>query len=139
MARAGRLGDGWMPYLYTPPRFRLGLARVRAHAEAAGRDPERIVGALYQFIAMEPTYERAREVAVEELSRQYNQPFEGLAEKYGVLGTPDDCAARLAEFVEAGAQHVILVPVGPGDELEKLQAYAEELIPRIVGRRGREG
>ena len=38
--RAGRLGDGYLPYLFSPDRFRTSLAQVREEAEKAGRDPE---------------------------------------------------------------------------------------------------
>ena len=36
MRRAARLGDGWMPYLYSARRYRESVARIREHAEAAG-------------------------------------------------------------------------------------------------------
>jgi probable F420-dependent oxidoreductase len=37
--RAGRHGDGYLPYLFSPERFRDSLAQVRQVAEEAGRDP----------------------------------------------------------------------------------------------------
>ncbi len=135
MVRAGRLGDGWMPYLYTPQRYREGLARVRAEAEAAGRDPAAITPVLYQFIAMDDNREAALRAAIDGLSEQYNQPFDALAEKYCAVGTPADCAARLAEFIDAGARHVILVPVRPRDPVEAFADYARDLFPRLPGSR----
>src|SRR3990170_4866824 len=38
--RAGRFGDGYLPYLFSPERYRDSLAAVRQAAEAAGRDPD---------------------------------------------------------------------------------------------------
>lgn len=40
--RAGRLGDGWYPYVISPEDFGKGVETVRATAKAAGRDPGRI-------------------------------------------------------------------------------------------------
>src|SRR3990170_372912 len=37
--RAGRLGDGYLPYLFSPDRYRDSLVQVRQVAEEAGRDP----------------------------------------------------------------------------------------------------
>jgi probable F420-dependent oxidoreductase len=38
--RTGRLADGWFPQYRDPAQLREGVARVKAAAEAAGRDPE---------------------------------------------------------------------------------------------------
>ncbi|MFO0688484.1 MAG: LLM class F420-dependent oxidoreductase [Myxococcota bacterium] len=40
--RAGRLGDGWYPYVISPEDFGRGVETVRATAKAAGRDPGKI-------------------------------------------------------------------------------------------------
>ena len=38
MRRAARLGDGWMPYLYSPRRYAESVAIIRDTAAAEGRD-----------------------------------------------------------------------------------------------------
>ena len=40
--RAGRLGDGWYPYVISPEEFGKGVETIRTTARAAGRDPGRI-------------------------------------------------------------------------------------------------
>ena len=40
--RAGRLGDGWFPYVVSPDDVAAGIDTIRASAEAAGRDPASI-------------------------------------------------------------------------------------------------
>lgn len=40
--RAGRLGDGWYPYVISPEDFGTGVETIRTAATAAGRDPDRI-------------------------------------------------------------------------------------------------
>ena len=40
--RAGRLGDGWYPYVISPEDFGTGVETIRTAAKAAGRDPNRI-------------------------------------------------------------------------------------------------
>jgi alkanesulfonate monooxygenase SsuD/methylene tetrahydromethanopterin reductase-like flavin-dependent oxidoreductase (luciferase family) len=131
--RAGRLGDGYLPYLFAPERYRESLGEVRQVAEAAGRDPEAITPALYQFICLADSYDEAKRQAAAHLSQIYNQPFEGIVERYVVLGNPDDCARRLSDYAEAGVRHFILVSIGPsaGDRLLHLESYARDVIPSL--------
>jgi len=131
--RAGRLGDGYLPYLFSPERYRDSLAQVRETAEQAGRDPDAITPALYQFICLAETYDEAKRLAAADLSRRYNQPFEQIVERYVVMGTPDDCARRLADFAGAGARHFVLVPVGGSvrDFLPHVEAYARDILPKL--------
>ncbi len=131
--RAGRLGDGYLPYLFTPDRYRDGLAQVRQYAEAAGRDPDAITPGLYQFICLADTYDEAKREATAHLSRTYNQPFDKIVDRYVVMGNPDDCARRLSDYAEAGVRHFILVSIGAsaGDRLLHLETYARDVIPRV--------
>ena len=133
MRRAGRLADGYLPYLFSPERFRDGLAQVRRHAEEAGRDPDAITPGIYQFICLADTYEEASRIAAADLARRYNQPFEKIVGRYVVMGNPDDCARRLADFAEAGVEHFILVPIPPtfGDFMAHVDAYARDVLPRL--------
>lgn len=133
MRRAGRLGDGYLPYLFSPERYRDSMAEVRQVAEEAGRDPNSVEGGLYQFICLADSYEEAKHIAGADLSRRYNQPFESIVDRYVVMGTAEDCARRLADFAEAGARHFLLVPITPGfaDFMPHVQRYAAEIIPRL--------
>lgn len=130
--RAALLGDGYLPYLFTPERFRQAYAHVQEIARDSGRDPSAIEPALYLFTALRPTREEARRFAVSELGRRYNQSFETLVDKYCAAGTPADCAAFVSRFVEAGVRHVVLVPLSSEDRLARdIEALAAEVVPAV--------
>jgi probable F420-dependent oxidoreductase len=133
MRRAGKLGDGYVPYLFSPERFGHGWAKVRDYAEKAGRDPGAITPAIYQFIAVADSYDEGRKMALADLQLRYNQPFEKVVDRYVVMGTPDDCARRLADFAGAGAEHFILVPIGfsPADYKPQIEAIARDVLPLV--------
>jgi probable F420-dependent oxidoreductase len=132
MRRAARLGDGYMPYLFSPERYRDSLAKVSAFAQQRGRDPATIEAALYQFICLADTYEEARQRANRDLSVRYNQPFDRIVDRYCVLGPPDQCAERLGQYVEAGVRHFILVLIAAPAELPThLEVCAREVVPRV--------
>ena len=134
MRRAGRFGDGYFPYLFSPDRFRDGLARAREYAKKAGRDPNAITGAIYQFVALADTYDEGKKAAIEDLSRRYNQPFDKIVDRYVVMGNADDCARRLADFAEAGVEHFVLVPIIStfADFMPAVEAYASDIVPKLT-------
>lgn len=122
--RAARFGDGWLPYMYTPEKLAKSVATIREHTERAVRP------GLFIFFAVHEDGDKAREMATERLSKQYNQDFSKLVPKYALAGSADDCAARLREYVEAGAETVILNSACPADYVEENQRLmAEAVLP----------
>ena len=56
------------------------------------------------------------------LTQRYAQDFEPLARKYGIIGTPEQCAEQLARFEAAGCNYIIANPIGdPEDERDQLE------------------
>ena len=116
--RAGRLGDGWMPIWVSPERFELGLEQVRAYAEGREIAPAVVLPAL-----VGGSTEEARRY----LSRRYGTEFSTHAvERYCLAGSRSQCTERVAEYVEAGAEHVVFHPaVEPARLLEQVELLAE--------------
>jgi alkanesulfonate monooxygenase SsuD/methylene tetrahydromethanopterin reductase-like flavin-dependent oxidoreductase (luciferase family) len=86
----------------------------------------------FLFTSVADTHEEAHRVAVEKLSRRYNQPFENLAERYCALGTPKECTERIQRFVDAGTRHFILSPLCDHEALPThLEVYAREIVAQF--------
>ncbi|OLC12502.1 MAG: hypothetical protein AUH29_16055 [Candidatus Rokubacteria bacterium 13_1_40CM_69_27] len=135
LVRAGRQGDGWVSYVVTPERYAQSLAKIRAAAAAHGRSLDGFVTAHLTFITVGRDYERARTAWVTRLSRRYAQDFAPLADKYGVIGTPEQCAAQIERFRAAGCTYFLLNPIGePPEEREQLEMIAAEIVPRFRSR-----
>lgn len=113
--RAGGLGDGWMPIWVSAERFADGLAEVRQHAEEAGRDPSATVAA-----AMCPALvgDGSRERLAAHLADRYAMKVEPhLVDRYCIAGSPDECAARLRAYADAGCEHLVFnIGCAAGDE-----------------------
>ncbi len=132
LKRAGRLGDGWVSYVVTPDRFRQSLEKIRAAAQAVGRDLSGFETAHLVFITAGRDYEKARQTWVRRLSTRYNQDFGPLADKYGVIGAPSRCIEQLERFVEAGCRYFLLNPTCDlADEQEQLEIMAADVLPRF--------
>ncbi len=127
MKRTARFGTGWLPYMYTPEQLASSLKTIE------GYDFERVAPVqpgLFIFFAVHEDRERAVKMAIDRLSVQYNQDFSKLVGKYALAGSPEDCIARLREYVDAGAQTVITASVCPADYMQENQRLlAQEVVP----------
>ena len=133
MRRAARLGDGYMPYLFTPKQYAEALHKIQAYASVAGRPLSNFQATLYQFVYVADSYEAAFQQANTRLSTNYNQPFDKLVDRYCAVGTPEACVARLQEYIAAGARDIILVPTTTGvtDFLQQAQRLARDVLPYL--------
>jgi len=135
LARAGRQGDGWMSYVVQADRYAQSLDKIRAAAAKAGRSMERFTAAHLVFITVGRDYEAAKRAWVSVLSKRYAQDFEPLAKRYGVIGTPEQCAEQLERFRAAGCCYFVMGAIGdPRDEATQLETIAAEIIPRFRSR-----
>lgn len=130
MRRAARLGDGWLPYMYTPEQLAESVAKIRAFGEEAGRDLADFRFGVYIFTTVHEDGDLARKMANEQLSRQYAQDFTSLIGKYALAGTPEEVQPRLREYIDAGAGLVMLSSACPQDYIdENVRLIAKEVIP----------
>jgi probable F420-dependent oxidoreductase len=135
LARAGRQGDGWVSYVVQPERYKASLEKIRAAAAAAGRPLDGFVAAHLAFITVGRDYETAERKWVEKLSHRYAQDFGPLARKYGIIGTPAQCAETMERFIQGGCGYFLMNPICDlEDEQAQLEAIAADIMPRFRGR-----
>jgi probable F420-dependent oxidoreductase len=115
MRRAGRFGDVWLPYMFTPEQLSASMDAVRRHAEDAGRPPDAVQGAVFLWAAVDDDHDTARRTVIENVGRVYAQDFSTM-ERYLLFGTPESSAARIREYVDAGARSVVISPATPLDD-----------------------
>ena len=132
MRRAARFGEGWVPYFFDPPRYRDSVEKIRGFAEAEGRSLGDFQWGFFPYISIYPTEQQAAEVAASQLGSQYlyGGEFMNIVRRYCLLGTPEQCAERLNEYVEAGARHIVFSITCPPEDRERhLSEISEKLIP----------
>lgn len=133
MERCARYGTGWLPYMYTPEKLAESLQTISGHAAHAERS-EPVEPGLFIFFAVHEDREQAIKMATDRLSVQYNQDFSQLVGRYALAGNPDDCIARLREYVDAGARTVILNSACPGHYVEDNERLlAQAVLPALRG------
>jgi probable F420-dependent oxidoreductase len=146
MERAARLGDGFMPYMYTAERCRLSFDGLRSKAASLGIEfRPNFTWAAHVYVSMHDTTEKARELAMRDLRWRYGETFAPFVDKYCVYGTRDECVAKLHEFVDAGVEHLSIAmiheessstetaPTAKASSLimRNLERYAIEILPAV--------
>ncbi len=131
LRRVARLGDGWLASAYhvTPASFVDALARLQRHLRQAGREPERFphaLGSLFYYLTEDQ--QQAEELLVKVVSPTLGHPVELLRERL-LIGTPAECAEKLARLQAAGVQKVFLWPVE--DETRQLARFHEQVLPQL--------
>ena len=135
MRRAARYGDGWLPYFYSPERYRDSARKIVRFAEESERRLSGFQWAFFPYIAIYPTVEEAASVAAEELGGQYlyGGDFIDIVRRYCILGPVEQCVKRLMEYVDAGARHIVFSPVcRREDRARHAEAIMGEIAPGLL-------
>ncbi len=127
--RAARYAEGWMPYMYTPEMMAESMDKVATFTEEAGRPEGSVEGGIYIFTCVHEDRDTALDLANQQLSKQYNQDFSNLVQKYTIAGSPEDCVARVQEYIDAGATTITFSQGCPPDYVdENTTAIAEGIV-----------
>jgi alkanesulfonate monooxygenase SsuD/methylene tetrahydromethanopterin reductase-like flavin-dependent oxidoreductase (luciferase family) len=131
LARTGQLYDGWLPYPPDAADYAAGLTAVRAAASTAGRTPDAVTPALMATVLVDPDPERARKRLADYSQGFYNAPLSYLETIQLVVGGDEDViAARLAPYIAAGTQHVVLrlAALDADEQFNQLEHIARSLL-----------
>jgi F420-dependent oxidoreductase-like protein len=125
---AARYADGWNAPYVTPDEFRRLCGVLDQWCEVAGRNPAEIERTVNLMFHLSTDAARADQVAAE-LTAQWGDMAERVMGG-ALLRTPDDAAARVLEYIDAGAQGVNVALRAPIDD-EALTAYLEAVVPAV--------
>lgn len=130
--RTARYASGWLGYLVSSRRLREVMQTMQDMAPTYGRDPATLQGGMLLFTAVANDYETAKRMAIANLSRRYNQPFDHLVERYCLLGTPAQCLEQLQPFIEAGMSNLVFSFTCPAEHItEQIAWCAADILPHL--------
>ena len=88
--------------------------------------------AILQYIAVYDDRDEARRIAASRLSAAYGGDFTQSADRFLVFGPPQDCAARLAEYVRAGLSTIVFNWACERDDItNNIERIGAEVIPAV--------
>jgi alkanesulfonate monooxygenase SsuD/methylene tetrahydromethanopterin reductase-like flavin-dependent oxidoreductase (luciferase family) len=133
MNRAVRHGDVWMPYLYTPQQLAASIETLHRLSQELRARPWEGITAAYLHTTVYGDGDKAVRVARENVGGTYNQDFSRLT-RLLLAGDPEQCVARLGEFIAAGATRFIFRLACPdSDTDDMLQLLVDKVIEPVRG------
>lgn len=126
--RTARYGDGWQGMWVSPGRFAHAVTQIDARATELGRESVEWSHGMTFWCGFDhdglPGAERVADV----MEAFYGMPFDKFA-KYTPVGTPDDIAARIAPYLEAGCTSATIVAGGlPADVAVELTGQVRDRL-----------
>jgi alkanesulfonate monooxygenase SsuD/methylene tetrahydromethanopterin reductase-like flavin-dependent oxidoreductase (luciferase family) len=132
LARAVRLGDSFLGAGSSTTEAFAGAVKV-VHSELAEqhKEPTHFTIGKRVYLMVDDDAARARERVLAGLRRIYGK-MPGI-DAVPVSGTPHDVARGLREVIDAGAEMLLLNPVGPDvpENREQMERLAAEVIPQL--------
>ncbi|MCA2266779.1 LLM class flavin-dependent oxidoreductase [Mycobacterium marseillense] len=132
LARAVRHGDSFLGAgSSTTEAFAGAVDVVRRELDVQGKDPAGFTIAKRVYLTVDDDAATATERVLAGLDRIYGR-MPGVQD-VPVSGTPDDVARGLREVIDAGAQMLLLNPVGTDadENREQMERLAAEVIPQL--------
>ena len=124
--RLAGIADGWVgPGGAPADNFVAGVRRVREFAQEQGRDPNSLGFGKLINVSIDPSRERAFELARAHWNTYYGPNFN--VERSAICGEPDEVGAALREFGEAETPEVTLIIEQSNLDLEQLHLLAETM------------
>ena len=128
MVRAVRFGVAYVPYLVSPEQLQRRGQRLAELALAADRSLDRFTLACLVTLIPGPSIEEAVELGLRSLKLSGLTP-QSVRSQY-LLGDDEAVLARLQDYVDAGADHVILGCLPGGEQLvEDFFRACQRILP----------
>ncbi len=123
LRRTARLADGWIGAGSSPSSaFAPMVARLREYLEAEGRDPSTFPIGKRVYVAIDRPADE-----ISDWFRAVYGPV--IPPEVAVSGSPKQVVAELLELQEAGAELLLVSPVG--DDRAQLELVIEQLLPAL--------
>jgi alkanesulfonate monooxygenase SsuD/methylene tetrahydromethanopterin reductase-like flavin-dependent oxidoreductase (luciferase family) len=134
LARGVRLGDAFMGAgSSTTANFIDAVKVVRRELDEQGKDVSQFRIAKRVYLTVDDDAARARERVLAGLHRIYGDALASRLGDVPVSGTVDDVVRGLREVIDAGAEMILLNPVGADvdDDREQMERLAADVIPQL--------
>jgi probable F420-dependent oxidoreductase len=142
--RAAQYGQGWLPAAIGPAAIRAGRDRLLAYAAEAGRADTAFTIAPQLIVCLADTQEEAEVtftksqlyhhlVTLQQSTLKNVDPSTYVANN--LVGTPDLVATKVAEFRDAGAEHLCGIYFAANDVpqlQDQMRRFATQVMPRFL-------
>ncbi|HEY7166638.1 MAG TPA: LLM class flavin-dependent oxidoreductase [Candidatus Binatia bacterium] len=131
LRRIARYADGWMTNQIELSRFAEYRSRLRDLLVEEGRDANQFKTVLYYGISVNRDRDQAFRQAKAFLDAYYQKDFtrEGV-EIWTACGPVEHCVESVRRFIDAGADHITIRPIG-ADMKSQFRIFLNEILPAL--------
>lgn len=130
-----KYGDGWINATNARPEdVKVQLTRLAELLEAEGRRSDQVdvaVPFLTIISTKEDAAKRRAELYMDRGKFDRTLRFFADTEKYGLVGTPQQCISRIKKYLPLGVGHIIFDVRPPSNTLPTLELLCQEVIPHF--------
>ena len=127
--RAARWGDGVISISDTPEEYRQVVEQVNSQAAEFGRSGADLEKTFYLTVNMDGDVSAATAEAEDFLTRYYGAEIWG--DRWGPFGDPERVVQRMAEYVEAGAE-TLVVRFASFEPEKQLDIFLDQVAPNFL-------
>lgn len=132
LARAARLGDGWLSGAQPVDRYAASVLDWHAALAEADRDPDTAIAAYEAFACIKETYHDAVRSAEASLIHMYGSVADGL--RRAIVGGPEAAIERIQELIDLGVRsfELRLISSTTSEMAEMVDLIAEAVVPAFA-------
>jgi alkanesulfonate monooxygenase SsuD/methylene tetrahydromethanopterin reductase-like flavin-dependent oxidoreductase (luciferase family) len=130
LRRVARLGDGWFTVAHSLDEFVGRRRKIEQFDQEFGRGGRELPSTLFATFHLEPDARNAEEEGWSLAERYFHQPRAALRHLNPFFGTPEECAAKLQGYVDAGLTAVVARLISP-DVAGQMRLLLDEVKPRL--------
>jgi len=127
MKRTAKFGTGWLGGIDTPEQAKIVVDGVKAALNDTGRTiDEDHYGASFLF-----RFGNAEDPVVSKTAEGLAARLKADPSRYLVAGSGEDMITRIREFLDAGCEKFVMLPMADGstDMMEQTRLFVEEVLP----------
>ena len=135
MRRTARFGTGWLGGIDTPEQAKVVVDGIKKNLLETGRSiDEDHYGATFLFRFGSPDDPVVARTA-QGLNARTSGEGKGGADRYLVAGGSEDIVRRINEFLDAGCEKLVMLPMANGtpDMMAQTRHFIEEVLPEFPG------
>ncbi|MBI2862051.1 MAG: LLM class flavin-dependent oxidoreductase [Chloroflexi bacterium] len=128
LRRAAEIGDGWLGGgRATVDSFRSAREKFLQFAREFGKDPASLPTGKLIYISIDSDRQKAKEKLVPFIDGYYGTGYD--VDRFTAFGPAEECARLLQEYLDAGADPLI---IGfPSPDVKQLERLAGEVVPKL--------
>jgi alkanesulfonate monooxygenase SsuD/methylene tetrahydromethanopterin reductase-like flavin-dependent oxidoreductase (luciferase family) len=129
LRRVAAVGDGWLGLWVSPARYASAVELIAKYAADRGRPVTGWQHGMHVWCGLGASAAAARSRLAAVMEEFYHAPF-GKFEPYCPCGSPEEIAASLQPYVDAGCRSVNLIPVADSEQAAIEEAAAVRALLR---------